>query len=109
MEQTAAVVAQLVESVEPIYGVTTGFGSLAQTPIAPGRRMELQRALIRSHAAGMGPAVEDDTVRAMTLLRARTLAAGHTGARFAVVEALVALLNAGVQVWVPEHGSLGAS
>lgn len=92
-----------------VYGVTTGFGALADTAIPAEDADHLQHALVRSHAAGMGPPVEDEVVRAMVLLRARTLAAGHTGARFAVVEALVALLNAGVAVYVPEHGSLGAS
>lgn len=92
-----------------VYGVTTGFGALADTIIPTEQANELQHALVRSHAAGMGPPVEDEVVRAMTLLRARTLAAGRTGARVEIVEALVALLNAQVQVFVPEHGSLGAS
>jgi histidine ammonia-lyase len=73
------------------------------------RREELQRALVRSHAAGMGPPVEREVVRAMMLLRARTLAMGFSGARPAVTEAIVALLNAGLTPVVPEHGSLGAS
>jgi len=92
-----------------VYGVTTGFGALADTVIPTEDADHLQHALVRSHAAGMGPPVEDEVVRAMTLLRARTLAAGHTGARFDVVTALVDLLNAGIRVYVPEHGSLGAS
>ncbi|CAN5853233.1 histidine ammonia-lyase [soil metagenome] len=92
-----------------VYGVTTGFGALADTVIPPDDADHLQHALVRSHAAGMGPPVEDEVVRAMMLLRARTLAAGHTGARIEVTDALVALLNAGVRVYVPEHGSLGAS
>lgn len=94
---------------EVVYGVTTGFGALADTVIPPDQAGRLQHALVRSHAAGMGPPVEDEVVRAMTLLRARTLAAGHTGARVEVVDALVGLLNSGLRVWVPEHGSLGAS
>jgi histidine ammonia-lyase len=109
MEQTAAVVAQLAASVEPIYGVTTGFGSLAQTPIAPDRRMELQRALIRSHAAGMGAPVEREVVRAMLFLRARSLAMGCSGARPVLAETMLAMLEAGLDPVVPEHGSLGAS
>lgn len=92
-----------------VYGVTTGFGALADTVIPPDDADRLQHALVLSHAAGMGPPVEDDVVRAMMLLRARTLVGGHTGARVDVVEALIALLNAGVRVYVPEHGSLGAS
>ena len=69
----------------------------------------MQRALVRSHAAGMGPPVEPEVVRAMMLLRARTLAMGFSGARPEVAEAIVALLNAGITPVVPEHGSLGAS
>ena len=94
---------------EPVYGVSTGFGSLATTVIPPERRDELQRALIRSHAAGMGRAVEDEVVRAMMLLRARSLALGYSGVRPVVVERIVELLNAGITPAVPEHGSLGAS
>ncbi|HSK96516.1 MAG TPA: histidine ammonia-lyase, partial [Euzebyales bacterium] len=109
MAPARAAVERALADGDVVYGVTTGFGALADTIIPGDQAGHLQHALVRSHAAGMGPAVEDDVVRAMTLLRARTLAAGRTGARFAVVEALVALLNAGVQVWVPEHGSLGAS
>jgi histidine ammonia-lyase len=103
------IVERLAASDEPVYGVSTGFGSLATTPIPAHRREELQRALIRSHAAGMGPPVEDEVVRAMMLLRARTLAMGYSGVRPAVVEAMLGLLDAGVSPVVPEHGSLGAS
>ena len=73
------------------------------------RREELQRALIRSHAAGMGPLVEPEVVRAMMLLRARTLAMGFCGVRQVVVDTILALLNAGITPAVHEHGSLGAS
>jgi histidine ammonia-lyase len=109
MEESAAVVAALAASDEPHYGVSTGFGSLATVPIEAARREELQRALIRSHAAGMGPPVEREVVRAMMLLRARTLAMGRSGARPEVAEGLLALLDAGVTPVVPEYGSLGAS
>jgi histidine ammonia-lyase len=109
MEASAAVVARLAGSDEPVYGVSTGFGSLATTRIPPGRREDLQRALVRSHAAGMGPPVEREVVRAMLFLRLRTLATGRTGARPGVAETMAALLNAGVTPVVPEHGSLGAS
>ena len=94
---------------DPAYGITTGFGALATTTIPPERRAALQRSLIRSHAAGMGPAVEAEVVRAMMFLRARTLALGVSGARSEVAEGLLGLLNAGVVPRVPEHGSLGAS
>ncbi|MGH3665302.1 MAG: histidine ammonia-lyase [Egibacteraceae bacterium] len=103
------VVTEALASGRVVYGVTTGFGALADTLVAPEQAAELQHALVRSHAAGVGSPVADEIVRGMILLRARTLATGHTGARPEVVAALVDLLNAGVQVVVPEHGSLGAS
>ena len=94
---------------EPAYGVSTGFGALANTTIPAGRRAALQQSLIRSHAAGMGPAIEAEAVRAMMMLRARTLAQGFSGARPEVAQSLVRLINAEVVPVVPEHGSLGAS
>jgi histidine ammonia-lyase len=109
MERSAAVVADLAASSEPAYGVSTGFGSLANVRIPAARREELQRALIRSHAAGMGPPIEREAVRAMMLLRARSLSMGYSGARPAVADTILALLNAGITPVVPEHGSLGAS
>jgi histidine ammonia-lyase len=109
MERGAAVVARLSDAEEPAYGVSTGFGSLATVQIPADRRRELQRALVRSHAAGIGPPIEREVVRAMMVLRARTLAMGFSGVRPLVTEALVAFLNAGLTPVVPEHGSLGAS
>jgi histidine ammonia-lyase len=109
MDASAAVVAALTDAAEPAYGVSTGFGSLATVRIPAQRREELQRALVRSHAAGMGAPIEREVVRAMMLLRARTLAMGYSGARPVVAETIAALLNAGLTPVVPEHGSLGAS
>jgi histidine ammonia-lyase len=109
MEESAAVVERLAASDEPVYGVSTGFGSLAATWIPPERREELQRSLIRSHAAGMGPPVEREVVRAMMFLRARSLAMGRSGARPLVADTMLAMLAAGLDPVVPEHGSLGAS
>jgi histidine ammonia-lyase len=109
MAESAAIVERLASSSEPVYGVSTGFGSLATTPIPAERREELQRALIRSHAAGMGEPVEREVVRAMMLLRARSLAMGYSGARPEVADTILAVLNAGITPLVPEHGSLGAS
>jgi len=109
MEESAAVVERLAASEEPVYGVSTGFGSLAGTWIPAERREELQRSLIRSHAAGMGPPVECEVVRAMMFLRARSLAMGRSGARPVVADTMLALLAAGLDPVVPEHGSLGAS
>ncbi len=109
MRGSAAIVDRLAASQEPAYGVSTGFGSLATTPIPAERREQLQRALIRSHAAGMGEPVERDVVRAMMLLRARSLAMGYSGARPEVAETILRVLNADLTPVVPEHGSLGAS
>ena len=109
MDRTAAIVTSLAAGTSPAYGVSTGFGSLANTSIPADRRAELQRAIVRSHAAGIGRPVEREVVRAMMLLRARTLAMGYSGARPQVAEAMIDLLNAGVTPIVPEFGSLGAS
>ena len=109
MERSAAVVEALARSEEPHYGISTGFGSLALVRIATDGREQLQRALVRSHAAGIGPPIEREVVRAMMALRARSLAMGCSGTRPAVAEAIVGLLNAGLTPVVPEHGSLGAS
>src|SRR4051794_32209474 len=109
MEASAAVVERLAASPEPVYGVSTGFGSLANVSIPVERRTELQRALVRSHAAGMGAPVEAEVVRAMMLLRARSLAMGCSGARPVLAETMLALLNAGCTPVVPEYGSVGAS
>jgi histidine ammonia-lyase len=109
MQRSADVVARLAASEEPAYGVSTGFGSLANVKIPVAHRQELQRALIRSHAAGMGEPVATEVVRAMMLLRARSLAMGFSGTRPVVAETILALLNAGISPVVPEFGSLGAS
>jgi histidine ammonia-lyase len=109
MDRTAGIVTDLASGAVPAYGVSTGFGSLANTAIPADRRAELQRAIVRSHAAGLGRPVEREVVRAMMLLRARTLAMGYSGARPQVAEAIIDLLNAGVTPVVPEYGSLGAS
>lgn len=108
MATSRAIVDRLAEG-EPIYGISTGFGALATVSIPPNRRRALQAALVRSHAAGMGAPVETEVVRAMILLRARTLALGASGARPLVAQAMVDLLNARISPLVPEHGSLGAS
>ncbi len=107
--RSAVIVESLAERDDAVYGISTGFGSLATTVIPPERREELQRALIRSHAAGMGPLVEPEVVRAMMVLRARTLAMGFSGVRQTVVDTILALLNADIVPPVHEHGSLGAS
>jgi histidine ammonia-lyase len=104
-----ATVERLAAATEPAYGVSTGFGALATRHIPVESRAQLQCSLVRSHAAGLGPPVEDEVVRAMMALRLRTLATGLTGVRPVVAETLAALLSAGVTPVVPEHGSLGCS
>ena len=93
----------------PVYGVSTGFGALAARHIPVARRAQLQRSLIRSHAAGAGPEVEREVIRGLALLRLRTLATGRTGVRPQTAQALAALLNAGITPVVREFGSLGCS
>jgi histidine ammonia-lyase len=103
------IVDALAAKPEPVYGVSTGFGALAVRHISPELRAQLQRSLVRSHAAGMGPAVEREVVRALMFLRLKTLASGRTGVRPQVVETMAALLNAGITPVVLEYGSLGCS
>jgi histidine ammonia-lyase len=99
----------LVNSGEPIYGLSTGFGSLATTSISPEQRRDLQRSLIRSHAAGVGPEVENDVIRAMMVSRLTNLCSGVSGVRPTTALAYAALLNAGITPVVHEFGSLGCS
>ena len=103
------VVEGLADDVEPHYGISTGFGALATKSIPADRRALLQRSLIRSHAAGNGPEVEREVVRAMMLLRLSTLATGHTGVRPETAATLCSLLDAGITPVVHEFGSLGCS
>jgi histidine ammonia-lyase len=93
----------------PVYGVSTGFGALATRHIPAEQRTQLQRSLIRSHAAGSGPEVEREVIRALMLLRLSTLATGRTGVRPGVVQAYAGLLSAGLTPVVHEYGSLGCS
>jgi histidine ammonia-lyase len=109
MAASRAHVERLAASDDPAYGVSTGFGALATTHISLERRTDLQRSLVRSHAAGTGAPVEREVVRAMQLLRLHTLATGHTGARPSVALAMAALLNADLTPVVAEFGSLGCS
>jgi histidine ammonia-lyase len=99
----------LAQDARPHYGVSTGFGALATRHIPPESRTQLQRSLIRSHAAGAGQEVESEVVRAMMLLRLSTMATGHTGVRRETALAYAALLNAGLTPVVYEFGSLGCS
>ncbi|HEY0454658.1 aromatic amino acid lyase, partial [Actinophytocola sp.] len=107
--KSRAHIEQLADADTPTYGVSTGFGALATRHIPPDRRAALQRSLIRSHAAGAGQPVEPEVVRALMLLRLRTLATGRTGVRPVTVETLTKILNAGIVPVVHEYGSLGCS
>jgi histidine ammonia-lyase len=104
-----AVVEGLAVDIEPHYGISTGFGALATKHIPDDQRALLQRSLVRSHAAGSGPEVEREVVRAMMLLRLSTLATGRTGVRPETADALCALLDSGITPVVREFGSLGCS
>lgn len=106
---TRQVIDGLAADPHPHYGVSTGFGALATTFIAPDRRLQLQASLIRSHAAGTGAEVEREVTRGLQLLRLQTLASGRTGVRPIVVETYAAMLNNGITPVVREYGSLGCS
>ena len=103
------VIDALAHDTAPHYGVSTGFGALATRHIPAERRAQLQRSLVRSHAAGSGPEVEPEVIRAMMLLRLSTLATGRTGVRIEVARAYAAMLSAGITPVVREYGSLGCS
>jgi histidine ammonia-lyase len=109
MAEARAVVERLVASGEVVYGITTGFGDLATTFIAPSDARRLQENLLASHAVGVGPPLPRDVVRAMLLLRANTLALGHSGCRPEIVDRLLRFLEIGIHPVVPGQGSVGAS
>ena len=109
MSATRAHVEALAVSPEPVYGVSTGFGALAQRHIPTESRTQLQKSLIRSHAAGTGPVVEREVTRALMLLRLKTLCSARTGIRPVVAQTMAAVLNAGITPIVHEYGSLGCS
>ncbi len=102
-------VTDIVARNEVVYGVTTGFGKLSDIAIPPHRLAELQVNLVRSHAVGVGPLLSEPEVRAMMLLRANVISKGYSGARPALVDLLLGMLNAGLYPSVPEQGSVGAS
>ena len=105
-----AVVEELAAAPTPAYGISTGFGALATRHIPTEMRAQLQRSLVRSHAAGSGPEVEREVVRALMLLRLSTLATGHTGDPARRPRELIAgMLSHGITPVVHEYGSLGCS
>jgi histidine ammonia-lyase len=109
MRSSRTVVESHLDDDRPVYGVTTGFGALAHVRVAREDLAALQRNLVRSHAAGAGQPLPAEVVRAMMLLRARTLAAGRSGVRPVLVERIADLLNARITPVVPSRGSVGAS
>jgi histidine ammonia-lyase len=109
MKASRSVIERVLGSGRTVYGVTTGFGDLADVRIDPAQTADLQRNLVRSHAAGVGPALPTEVVRAMVVLRANALAVGLSGVRVGVAEQLCAMLNARIHPIVPSRGSVGAS
>ena len=109
MLESYAWVRQAADQDQPVYGVNTGFGSLARVKIDPAHSSQLSLNLIRSHAAGVGPILPVPETRAMMLLRANALAKGVSGCRPVLVETLIAMLNRGVTPMVPTQGSCGSS
>jgi histidine ammonia-lyase len=99
----------LAKSETPVYGISTGFGALANRHVSQELRTQLQQSLIRSHAAGVGEPVEREVVRALMALRLKTIASGKTGVRPIVAQTMAAVLNAGITPLVREFGSLGCS
>ena len=109
VEAGQAAVRRALDTGHAVYGVNTGFGDLAGVRITGDRIAELQRRLILSHASGLGDPLEAEAVRGMLLLRANTLARGHSGVRTRIIEALLALVEADALPIVPSRGSVGAS
>jgi histidine ammonia-lyase len=109
MAATRAHIETLAKAEVPVYGISTGFGALAHQHIAPEDRVQLQKSLIRSHAAGMGDPVEKEVVRALMLLRLKTLVSGRTGVRPELATTYADLINAQITPIVHEYGSLGCS
>jgi histidine ammonia-lyase len=109
LAEGAAAVARIVAEGQPVYGINTGFGKLAQTHIPADQLELLQRNLVLSHSVGVGALLPDPVVRLVMLLKVASLARGYSGVRPEVVDAMVALLNAGVYPCIPSKGSVGAS
>ncbi|MBP7065661.1 histidine ammonia-lyase [Ferrovibrio sp.] len=109
VEAAVALVAQIVAENRVAYGINTGFGKLAQTAIPTKKLAELQRNLVLSHAVGTGPLLADDAVRLILALKAASLARGHSGVRWLVIERLLDFANRGILPCIPAQGSVGAS
>ena len=109
MQSSRDHVEQLAASETPVYGISTGFGALANRHVSQELRTQLQRSLIRSHAAGVGEPIEREVVRALMALRLKTICSGKTGVRPVLATTMAAILNAGITPLVREFGSLGCS
>lgn len=109
MAVSHAWVIALIAANQPVYGLNTGFGMFADRHISPEDTVRLQRNLILSHAVGVGPPFPAEVVRAAMLVRANTLALGHSGVRPELVDTLLGMLNAGLTPIIPSQGSLGSS
>ncbi len=109
IKRARSTVDELAAAATPAYGISTGFGAMATRHIPTEMRTQLQRSLVRSHAAGSGPMVEPEVVRGLMLLRLSTLATGRTGVRPELAELIAGVLNAGITPVVHEYGSLGCS
>ena len=109
VEAAAGLVASVAAGDKPVYGINTGFGILARKQIPSADVVELQHRLLMSHSTGVGPLLPDAVVRLILILKVNSLARGHSGVRRSVIEALLALLNAGIYPCVPSKGSVGAS
>lgn len=103
------VLEEFIHSDKPYYGINTGFGALAQRRIEKKDLKKLQKNLIKSHTAGVGPNLPADIVRGIMLLRANVLAKGYSGVRLEVVQLLLDLLNKDIIPLIPSKGSVGAS
>lgn len=109
VQRAQQAVAELIARGEVVYGITTGFGAFKDRIIEPDQVLDLQRNIVMSHAVGVGPPFDRRTVRASMLIRANTLAKGHSGIRLKTLNLLVEMLNRGVHPVIPSQGSLGAS
>ncbi|WP_426415989.1 histidine ammonia-lyase [Aestuariirhabdus sp. LZHN29] len=109
INRSQAVIQQVLDRNEVVYGINTGFGLLANTRIETDQLETLQRSIVLSHSAGVGTPMSEAVVRLMMILKINSLARGFSGIRLSVIEALLALYNSGVYPVVPSKGSVGAS
>ena len=108
IDRARETVEAIVASGKVVYGINTGFGKLAQTQIPAERLAELQRNLVLSHSVGLGDLLPDNVTRLVVASKIISLARGHSGIRMELIDALLALFNAGVMPCIPAKGSVGA-